>query len=64
MDNLKDKPTQVNCKITVGDKVRVEKGNKPIYTIQHIIGKVVWFEETNDSCFIDECTKVSDSKNK
>lgn len=47
-----------DSKISVGDKVRIEKGTKPILTVQHIIGKVVWFEETNDNCFLDECTKV------
>lgn len=52
------KPVLANSKIAVGDKVRVEKGNKSVYTVQHIIGKVVWFEETNDNCFLDECTKV------
>jgi hypothetical protein len=49
---------QMENEIVVGDRVRVEKGNKPIYTVQCIIGKVVWFEETNDNCFLDECTKV------
>jgi len=52
------KPVLADSKIAVGDKVRVEKGNRSVYTVQHIIGKVVWFEETNDNCFIDECTKV------
>lgn len=47
-----------DSKIAVGDKVIVEKGNRSVYTVQHIIGKVVWFEETNDNCFLDECTKV------
>ncbi|HNG68596.1 MAG TPA: hypothetical protein PLP63_06610 [Saprospiraceae bacterium] len=47
-----------DSKIAVGDKVIIEKGTKPILTVQHIIGKVVWFEETNDNCFLDECTKV------
>lgn len=47
-----------DSKIAVGDKVRVEKGNRLIYTVQHIIGEVVWFEETNDNCFLDECKKV------
>jgi hypothetical protein len=52
------KPVLADSKIAVGDKVRVEKGNRSVYTVQHIIGKVVWFEETNDNCFLDECTKV------
>jgi len=52
------KPVLADSKIAVGDKVRIDKGTKPILTVQHIIGKVVWFEETNDNCFLDECTKV------
>ena len=52
------KPVLADSKIAVGDKVRVEKGNRSVYTVQHIIGKVVWFEETNDNCFLEECTKV------
>lgn len=63
-DNLKNqtpadaKTVLADSKIAVGDKVRIDKGTKPILTVQHIIGKVVWFEETNDNCFLDECTKV------
>ena len=52
------KPIVTRSKIVVGDRVIVEKGNRSTYTVQHIKGSVVWFEETNDSCFVDECTKV------
>lgn len=45
--------------VSIGDKVIVNKGNFPLLTISHIISKVIYFEEINDSCFIDECsTKV------
>jgi len=53
-----EKPVLADSKIAVGDKVRVEKGNRYAYTVQHIIGKVVWFEETNDNCFLEECIKI------
>lgn len=43
--------------IKVGDKVIVNKGNLPLLTVSHIISKVVYFKEINDSCFIDECSK-------
>lgn len=63
-DNLKNettadaKPVLADSKIAIGDKVMVEKGNRSVYTVQYIIGKVVWFEETNDNCLLDECTKI------
>lgn len=44
--------------IEVGDKVAVNKGANFIYTVSHIKNEVVWFEETNDSCFISECTPI------
>tara|TARA_R110000850_G_scaffold166724_1_gene291789 strand:- start:1 stop:291 length:291 start_codon:yes stop_codon:yes gene_type:complete len=43
--------------VKVGDTVIVNKGNFPILTISHVLSKVVYFEEINDSCFIDECSK-------
>jgi len=44
--------------IKVGDKVVVNIGNNSTYTVSHLIGNIVWFEECNDNCFIHQCKKI------
>jgi hypothetical protein len=42
-------------KPNIGDWVLVHKGNLPLLTVSHILGGVVFFEETNDNCLLREC---------
>lgn len=43
--------------VKVGDKVTVLKGNMPELTVSYILDQVVYFEESNDTCFISEIFK-------